>query len=190
MRRAAACALVLATLVLGGCAAGERHAGTAASGRDYAAAGTVHEAPADVVTLSPRTKRRDPCATHRARAVLVSIRNQYARMCERHHTVYRTHVTTGMSGPYTQTPTGRFRIQGRSRDAVLTLNTGAQYHVRYWIPFQAPLFGFHDASWQQFPFGSARYKTAGSHGCIHMPVRAMRFLYKWGETGTRVIIHA
>ena len=44
---------------------------------------------------------------------------------------------------------------------MLTLITGEQYTVKYWIPFDAPLFGFHDSSWQKFPYGSPKYRTHG-----------------------------
>ena len=71
---------------------------------------------------------------------------------------------------------------------MLTLNTGATYDVKYWIPFDAPLFGFHDSSWQDFPYGSAKYKTDGSHGCIHMPLKAIAFLYDWADIGADVDI--
>ena len=90
-----------------------------------------------------------------------------------------------MVGQWTNTPTGNYVVQGRNTNTVLTLNTGAQYNVRYWIPFDAPLFGFHDSSWQHFPYGSPKYKTQGSHGCIHMPLKAMRFLYNWSARADR-----
>ncbi len=93
-----------------------------------------------------------------------------------------------MVGQWTNTPTGNYVVQGRNTNTVLTLNTGAQYNVRYWIPFDAPLFGFHDSSWQHFPYGSPKYKTQGSHGCIHMPLKAMRFLYNWSARPTDVHI--
>jgi lipoprotein-anchoring transpeptidase ErfK/SrfK len=110
-------------------------------------------------------------------------------MCARHRTVRDTPITSGMAGQYTETPTGHYTIQGRNTDTTLTLNTGATYAVHYWIPFDAPLFGFHDASWQRFPFGSAKYKADGSHGCVHMPLKQIRFLYHWARIGASVWIH-
>jgi lipoprotein-anchoring transpeptidase ErfK/SrfK len=101
-----------------------------------------------------------------------------------------TAITSGMSGEFTETPTGRYVIQGLNRNTTLTLNTGATYPVKYWIPFDAPLFGFHDSSWQHFPYGSPLYRTRGSHGCIHMPLAAIRFLYHWADIGTTVRIKA
>lgn len=148
----------------------------------------VHAAAAK---LAPRVapKPVNHCTHNRAsQLVLVSIRAQHAWMCAKRRTVYSTGVTSGMAGPSTSTPTGHYTIQGRNRNTVLTLNTGARYAVKYWIPFDAPLFGFHDSSWQHFPYGSEKYRTRGSHGCIHMPLKAMAFLYRWADVGARVNI--
>ncbi|MGN6606436.1 MAG: L,D-transpeptidase [Jatrophihabitans sp.] len=133
----------------------------------------------------------DPCAARgAAKWVLVDISDQRMWFCAARHTVRETPVTTGMAGPDTSTPTGHYAIQGINRDTTLTLNTGATYAVRYWIPFDAPLFGFHDSSWQHFPYGSARYRTAGSHGCVHMPLAQIAYLARWAPVGTPVTIRA
>jgi lipoprotein-anchoring transpeptidase ErfK/SrfK len=152
----------------------------------------------DLSTASPRPPApavvRHPVVNHcvhnaGGKLVLVSVRRQHVWMCAGHRTVFATPVTTGaVALAYDATPVGNYEIQGRDRNTTLTLNTGQTYQVKYWIPFSAPLFGFHDASWQHFPFGSPRYRTHGSHGCVHMPLRAMRFLYRWGAIGTPVHI--
>jgi lipoprotein-anchoring transpeptidase ErfK/SrfK len=129
------------------------------------------------------------CARNTAtQLVLVRLDVQHMWLCARSRTVYSTAITSGMLGQYTETPTGHYRVQGLDRDTVLTLNTGATYDVKYWIPFDAPLFGFHDSSWQDFPYGSAKYKTEGSHGCIHVPLKAIAFLYGWADIGADVDI--
>jgi lipoprotein-anchoring transpeptidase ErfK/SrfK len=153
-----------------------------------APAATPTPPPAAAVRRRPRPINH--CA-HNAggKLVLVSITAQHAWMCAGRRAAYSTAVTSGAVGlPYDATPLGNFEIQGRDRNTVLTLNTGATYHVKYWIPFSAPLFGFHDASWQKMPFGSPGYRTHGSHGCVHMPLAAMKFLYNWGAIGTPVHI--
>jgi hypothetical protein len=185
-------ALLVAALVIGGCAVartGHRH-----SGADHELdAADVHPA---VVITTPTPARPAPepvnhCAHNvRAQLVLVSIRDQHASMCAHHRTVYSTAVTTGRAGRDTATPTGHYRIQGLNRDTVLLPDTGERYHVRYWIPFDAPDYGFHDASWQHFPYGSDRYKVAGSHGCVHLPLKSIKFLYRWARIGAAVTIHA
>lgn len=119
----------------------------------------------------------------------VSIEAQHAWLCARHRAVLSTAVTTGATERAGRaTPRGRFRIQGLDRDSVLHPDDGGAYPVKYWIPFDAPLYGFHDALWQKMPFGSPHYVTRGSHGCVHMSLRAMRFLYHWARIGTRVVI--
>ena len=122
--------------------------------------------------------------------MFVSLRQQHMWMCHRHRVAYSTAITSGMAGPYTHTPTGRYHVQGLNRNSTLTLNTGATYEVKFWIPFNAPLFGFHDSSWQHFPYGSPRYQKHGSHGCIHMPLAAIRYFYNWANIGTPVRIKA
>lgn len=144
----------------------------------------------------PPARQEQPvnhCARNRlAQRVIVSIAAQHMWMCAQHRTVYSTPVTTGMSGAYTETPTGNYWIQGRDRNTVLNTYLGdgryKQYPVKFWIPFDAPLFGFHDASWQRFPFGSPKYRAHGSHGCVHMPLAAIRWLYHWVARPTAVRI--
>lgn len=132
-----------------------------------------------------------PCRSNTAaQLVYVSIASQHLWMCARTTLVRDTPVTTGMVGEYTNTPTGSYHVQSKQTDQTLTLNTGAQYRVRYWIPFDAPLFGFHDSSWQSFPYGSPQYRTGGSHGCIHVPLAAIAFLYGWADIGATVVITA
>lgn len=158
---------------------------------DDAPAPTAHLQPVDRAqpVATAHTAKKNYCAHNSAaQKVIVSLRHQHAWMCKRHKTVFQTPITSGMTGRLTRTPTGDYVIQGRNRNTVLTLNTGATYRVKYWIPFDAPLFGFHDSSWQHFPYGSAKYKGHGSHGCVHMPLKAMRFLYHWSVRPTHVHI--
>ncbi len=111
-------------------------------------------------------------------------------MCAHHHLAYDSAITSGIVGEYTSTPTGDYAVQALDRNTLLTLNTGEQFTVKYWIPFDAPLFGFHDSSWQTFAYGSRKYRHHGSHGCVHMPLRAIAFLYHWVNVGARVHIRA
>ncbi|MGH8963317.1 MAG: L,D-transpeptidase [Jatrophihabitantaceae bacterium] len=197
---------LLATTVLAGCTAAgaEQDAPTtshlaqylpgASTGTAGANATAAHTTAAHT-TAAPRTKDTLPppnlCLHNTAaQLILVSITRQHAWLCAKSRTAYSTAVTTGMNTADTRTPTGRFRIQGRDRDSVLTQSNGDTYDVKYWIPFEAPTYGFHDASWQHFPYGSPKYRTNGSHGCVHMPLPAMRFLYNWVKIGASVDIRA
>jgi lipoprotein-anchoring transpeptidase ErfK/SrfK len=149
----------------------------------------VVSAPPAAEIAVPKPPPPDHCASNTSpQLVLVKLDVQRMWLCARSRTVYSNAITSGMIGQYTETPTGRYHIQGRNTDTVLTLNTGATYDVKYWIPFDAPLFGFHDSSWQKFPYGSPQYKTDGSHGCIHMPLKAIEYLYHWADIGADVSI--
>jgi lipoprotein-anchoring transpeptidase ErfK/SrfK len=48
----------------------------------------------------------------------------------------------------------------------------------------------HDSSWQHFPYGSPRYRTRGSHGCVHFPIAAITWMYRWIGIGTVVQVRA
>ncbi len=156
-------------------------AGKTAAARSTAAARTTPAA-------TPTSSAPSACArNHLAKAVLVSVARQHAWLCARQRVVYNTAVTTGaVDLPYDSTPTGTFHVQSITRNQVLTLLSGAQYTVKYWIPFDAPLFGFHDSPWQKMPYGSQKYRTKGSHGCVHMPLAAIKYLATWASVGTTV----
>ncbi len=149
-------------------------------------------APAAVTPAAarPAVPKPNHCARFAARRlVLVDIRTQHMWLCAAHRVALSTPMTSGASAePYNATPRGTFHIQGLNRDSVLYPTDGRAYPVQYWIPFDAPLYGFHDSSWQTFPYGSPEYRTGGSHGCVHMPLAAIRFLYRWADIGTTVVI--
>jgi lipoprotein-anchoring transpeptidase ErfK/SrfK len=158
---------------------------------------TSSTAPASAIpTHSIPAAQQPPAPNHCAgnavaQLVKVSIKQQHLWLCAGSRTMLSTAITSGATSlPYDSTPLGNFLIQARNRNTVLTLNTGAQYTVKYWIPFSGPLFGFHDSPWQTFPYGSARYRTEGSHGCIHMPLKAIAYLYEWARVGASVHIRA
>lgn len=185
----------LAALALAGLltACASRQAGTGVAAGLPVIASSTPAAPVVIPTTpspTPRPVSVNHCAGNtKDQLIKVSLRDQHMWLCRAATTVLETAITSGASSlPYDATPTGTFHIQGRNRNSVLTLNTGKQYNVKYWIPFSAPLYGFHDSSWQDFPYGSPQYKTQGSHGCVHMPLQAIAFLYHWVHVGTRVVI--
>ena len=200
---AALAAALVAVLVLSGCAYNTAATATTTSAPRAAASapGQPSEAAAPAQTAVPgvpapraasAAKPVNHCAQNTAaQLVLVSVTSQHAWMCQRTRVVYSAAVTTGaVDLPYRDTPIGTFTIQGKYTDQTLTLDTGAQYQVKYWIPFQGPLYGFHDSPWQTFPLGSAKYRTQGSHGCVHLGIKTITFLYGWANVGTPVTIKA
>ena len=184
---------VAAAVLLAGCGARPGPGPSAPASRPAASptpvATTQRRVPTHAQAVSSTAATGNACRRNRARrAVIVDISRQRLWMCAQHRLVRESPVTTGMRGRTTRTPTGHYAIQWPQRNTTLTLRSGQTYHVRYWIPFDAPLFGFHDSSWQHFPYGSARYARHGSHGCVHLPLRAIRFLYHWAPVGTPVRI--
>jgi L,D-transpeptidase catalytic domain len=167
-------------------------ASTAAA--DQAGLGARVRAPATAPSSQPvaahHSSGRSPCLhNRRAQLIVVSIMRQHEWACARHRTVLSTPVTTGAtSRPGDATPRGTFAVQGLDRGTVLTTSAAGRYRVKYWIPFHLGVWGFHDASWQTMPFGSRHYVTRGSHGCVHMPLAAIRWLFHWVHYGTRVRI--
>jgi lipoprotein-anchoring transpeptidase ErfK/SrfK len=119
--------------------------------------------------------------------ILVSITQQHMWACQGPDQVYDSPVTTGayqVAGD--ATPTGTWHIYAKERDVHLIGPTWDDF-VNYWLPFYSD-YGFHDATWQTFPFGGSQYPTQGSHGCVHLPLNAVTWLYSWSRIGTTVTI--
>ena len=108
-----------------------------------------------------------------------------------------TDVVTGLaSDPNRATPQGVYSILEMMRNKTLVgetdPSTGKPIYetpVSYWMRVTWTGIGFHDASWQS-SFGGTRYQTsAGSHGCINMPVDKAGSLYGMLSVGTPVVMH-
>jgi lipoprotein-anchoring transpeptidase ErfK/SrfK len=121
--------------------------------------------------------------------VYVSVSRQHAWMCSGANVVYDTPVTTGETANDDDTPTGTWHIQSKQGARNLTTLDGTSYHVQYWMPYD-DIYGFHDSSWQTIAYGSQAYHTSGSHGCVHLPIAAMAWLYTWSSVGATVTIRA
>ncbi len=107
-------------------------------------------------------------------------------MCESARQVFTTPVTTGAVRNNWQTPTGSWFVQGKQRNRYL-VGPGYRDYVHFWVPFNGD-YGFHDAPWQTMPYGTQGYRTRGSHGCVHLPAKAMVWLYGWITVGSKVTV--
>ncbi len=192
--------LALLVLVAGGLVFSRFHGArprlAASPSPSVSPAADVGTASAKPTTLAPPTRS----ATHRPAAtpnmcksnthrqhVIVSIGKQHAWMCNGAHQVYDSNVTTGASADGDGTPTGTWQVLAKQTNRWLTVLSGDSYFVKYWMPYDGP-YGFHDASWQNFAYGSGKYRTDGSHGCVHFPLTAMKWVFTWAQVGTTVTV--
>jgi len=184
-------AVVAALLVgLAGGTLARSLAGPPPAAQTLAAPDTVPPPIKDVdIPLTKKQAQAGPCEKNTAaQRVIVSIAQQHMWLCVRGAKVYDSAVTTGMAGKHTSTPTGQFEIEQKLRNQTLNPQTGELYPVKYWIAFDAPEYGFHDSDWQTIPYGSAAYKTGGSHGCVHVPPAGIKKLWSWAKVGASVTI--
>lgn len=126
---------------------------------------------------------------HRSgRRIDIDLGTQSARLCKGANQVLTTPITSGASALGDATPTGTWHLQAKIRNTTLYPAAGGAYPVRYWMPYDGA-YGIHDSSWQTFPYGSAKYRTQGSHGCVHFPRAAIAWMFAWAPVGTTVHIH-
>ena len=87
------------------------------------------------------------------------------------------------------TPAGIYQITYKERDAILGVNSGADYRspVSYWMPFNGNI-GMHDATWRN-SFGGTIYKSNGSHGCINLPLNNAKVIFENISAGIPVILY-
>ena len=125
--------------------------------------------------------------------LLVSISQQHIWACDGTQVANESAVTTGASALTNvddATPTGSWHIYSKQTNTTLKgcdVNGCWNDPVAYWMPFDDQV-GFHDASWQTFPFGSPLYTTEGSHGCVHLPTDFIAWVYTWAPVGTTVTV--
>ncbi len=153
---------------------------------------TSKPTPTPPLAVKPPTT---PCTSNTTtKLLLVSLSSQHMWACETSTLVNQSAVTTGMTQAPNNvddaTPTGSWQIYSKQTNQHLRgsdINGSWDDFVQYWIPFDGPI-GFHDASWQTFPFGSSQYATNGSHGCVHLPLNIIAWVYDWAPIDTTVTI--
>lgn len=121
--------------------------------------------------------------------VQIDLSSQSALLCNAETQLLMTPITSGAVDLGDATPTGTWRVQSKQRDRYLYPAAGGAYYVHYWLPYDGA-YGMHDSPWQRFPYGSQRYRREGSHGCVHFPFAAIRWMYGWLQVGTLVHIYA
>jgi hypothetical protein len=62
--------------------------------------------------------------------------------------------------------------------------------VQYVVWFTNTGEGMHDAYWQPCCWGpGSQYTGYASHGCVHVPFEVERWLFRWADIGTPVIVY-
>jgi hypothetical protein len=186
-------------LVLGSYALGERHGARRQNGLHAAshASSVSKELPQakPAPVSAEKAAAANACADNASgKLLLVSISQQHIWACDGTAMAKDSAVTTGTSeiinGVDDNTPTGSWHIYSKQTNTTLKgcdANGCWNDPVSYWMPYDGAV-GFHDASWQTFPFGSDQYKTDGSHGCVHVPLDFISWVYDWAAVGTTVTV--
>jgi hypothetical protein len=193
--------LALAVVTFGAFTMGRHSSGSHAGGMVAAVAAPKSVVAIQTPAASPAAHAQPAAAANCAqngpgKLLLVSISEQHLWACDGTTLVNQSAVTTGttriVNGVDDATPTGTWRIYSKQTNRTLSgcdANGCWNDHVQYWMPFDGAV-GFHDASWQTFPFGSTQYQTDGSHGCVHLPPDFIAWLYGWAPVDTTVIVQA
>lgn len=94
-------------------------------------------------------------------------------------------IVTGDVRRGRETPAMVCYIYAKQKNRVLR-GPGYASFVKYWMPVKGGI-GIHDARWRK-EFGGEIYLTAGSHGCINMPLEKAEQLFEQAEIGVPVVM--
>lgn len=171
------------------------------SGGDY---GWLINRPAEVKALKKNIKKgetltKEPIYTQKAVSrstndigntyVEINLTKQRLWFYKNNKKLVSSDLVSGNISRSWNTPSGIYEVTYKERDAILGVNSGADYrsHVSYWMPFNGNI-GMHDATWRS-SFGGAIYKTNGSHGCINLPLNKAKIIYENISSGVPVVVY-
>jgi len=131
-----------------------------------------------------------------SRLITVSTQGQRLIAYEAGQVVVDTPVTTGR--PALPTDIGAMKVL--HKDAPWTMQSPWPKGSPEWYPdtvvqmvvwFTKNGEGLHDASWQPAATlgPGSQYGPFASHGCIHVPLAAVRTLFEWAPIGTPVVVY-
>lgn len=120
--------------------------------------------------------------------VFVDISEQMAYYFDDGKIKLSANIISGTKGE-SDTPTGKFEINSKNKDARITGATWDYDHV-IWMAFIGQEYGLHSAWWQDDALfdDPTSYYTNGSHGCINMREKDAAALYDLVDKGTKVVI--
>ena len=131
-----------------------------------------------------------------SRLITVSIHDQRLIAYDGGRVVVDAPVTTGR--PALPTDIGAMRVM--RKDAPWTMQSPWPKGSPEWYPdtvvqmvvwFTRNGEGLHDASWQPASTlgPGSQYGPFASHGCIHVPLAAVKALFEWAPAGTPVVVY-
>ncbi len=118
----------------------------------------------------------------------VDYTNQHLYYYKEGELVVESDFVSGSMSEGWGSPDGIFDVNYKQRNATLRGET-YESAVDYFVVF-AYNVGFHDASWRKkTEFGGDTYIDDGSHGCINMPLDAVKKLYEEVAKGTPIVAY-
>lgn len=165
-----------------------------ADGRGWMHATVVSARPPAGLAQAAWEPPKPPGDPGTGRRVVISIDQQHLWALDGDRTVVDTVIATGR--PELTTVTGSFKILGKYSPYLFV--SPWPKSSPYWYPpswtsyameFESSGYFIHDAPWRT-DWGPGANLQAGSHGCVNVPLEAMRALYEWARNGDLVIVRA
>ena len=126
------------------------------------------------------------------RLITIVLSAQHLTAYEDSKVIVSTDVATGR--PDLATPTGDFHVMAKYSPFLFVSpwpRGDPNYYDPTWVSWAMPFapggYFMHDASWQR-NWGPGADVRSGSHGCVNVPVSAMKALYQWARVGDEVIV--
>ncbi|SFQ14505.1 Putative peptidoglycan binding domain-containing protein [Lachnospiraceae bacterium XBB1006] len=118
--------------------------------------------------------------------VEINLTAQHLFVYDKGSKVFETDFVSGNVSKGNGTRLGMNSLKYKERNAVLR---GDDYEtpVGYWMPFDGNI-GMHDATWRA-KFGGIIYKTAGSHGCVNLPLSSAARIFDLVSPGEAIIVY-
>jgi lipoprotein-anchoring transpeptidase ErfK/SrfK len=126
------------------------------------------------------------------KVIVISLARQSLTAYQDGQPVMSTLVTTGR--PALPTPPGNYTVLRKNHPWKMTSDfppSSPYYYPPTWVQwtlwFRNDGYAIHDAPWRG-SYGPGT-ESAGSHGCVNVPMPIMETLFNWADVGTRVIVH-
>ena len=118
--------------------------------------------------------------------VEIDLSNQHLYLYKDGKLYLETDLVSGNVSAGHRTPDGIYGVTYKAQSVILR-GPGYASFVYYWMPYNGGV-GMHDATWRN-KFGGTIYKTAGSHGCINLPLSVAKQIYEQVEAGFPVVTY-